>query len=216
LFRGGAAADTDGFSLILALEWVLSIIEGELGTDCHSHEHHPVFVSIVSVHGLETVELLEPTVHRLMPGSSALLGLLVDLRNVIISSSNRSSFTWVAIVGLDFLAWSERLLQSISKDLEVGPCATGERAMDPNDISGLNTNSNFIPQSSSPELVGVPLLAERLRLVDTEVGAVDRDFARLALITPESIAPSNLKGEAEVVSILTKPNLFLLCCFLTT
>jgi hypothetical protein len=37
---------------------VLSVIEGELGTDCHSREHHPVLVSIVSVHGLETVELL--------------------------------------------------------------------------------------------------------------------------------------------------------------
>jgi hypothetical protein len=28
--------DTDGFSLILALERVLSVIKGELGTDCHS------------------------------------------------------------------------------------------------------------------------------------------------------------------------------------
>jgi hypothetical protein len=171
---------------------VLSIIKGELGADCHSREDHPVLVLIMSVHGLETVELLEPMVHRLMPGSSVLLGLLVDLRNILIGSSNCSSFTWVAIVSLDFLVRSTHLLQSISKDLEVGPCTTGERAMDPNDISGLNASSNFIVQSSSPELVGVPLLAEQLRLVDTEVSAVDPDFACLALITPELIAPTNL------------------------
>jgi hypothetical protein len=171
---------------------VLSVIEGELGTDCHSREHHPVLVSIVTVYGLETVELLEPTVHCLVPGSSALLGFLVDLRDIVIGSSNRSSFTSVAVVGLDFLARSKRLLQSISKNLEVGPCSTGERAIDPHNISCLNTNSNLIAQSSSPELVGVPLLAERLRLVDPEVRAVNSDFARLALITPESIAPANL------------------------
>jgi hypothetical protein len=40
--------------------------------------------------------------------------------------------------------------------------------------------------------VGVPLLAERRRLVDLQVRAINRHFARLALITPESIAPTNL------------------------
>ena len=194
--RGPAAVEwlhrLNGFSLILALEWVLSIIEGELGTDCHSREHHPVLVSIVSVHGLETVELLEPTVHCLVPGSSALLGFLVDLRNIVIGSSNRSSFTSVAIVGLDFLSMSKRLLQSVSKDLDVGPSATGERAMDPDNISSLDTNCNLVPQSSCPKLVGEPLLVERLRLIVTEVRAINRHFASLALITPESIAPTNL------------------------
>jgi hypothetical protein len=158
-----------------------------------------VLVSIVSVHGLETVELLEPTVHCLVPGSSTLLGFLVDLRNIIIGSSNRSSFTSVAIVGLDFLSRSKRLLQPASKDLDVGPSATGERAMDPNNISCLNTHSNLILQSSSPELVGEPLLAERCRLVDPKVGAINCHLARLALITPKSIAPANLKGETEAV-----------------
>jgi hypothetical protein len=71
--------------------------------------------------------------------------------------------------------------------------------MDPNNISCLNTNSYFIAQSSSLELVGVPLLAERLRLVDTEVGAINRYLASFALIAPESIAPANLKGKAEAV-----------------
>jgi hypothetical protein len=151
-----------------------------------------VLVSIVTVYGLETVELLEPTVHCLVPGSSALLGFLVNLRDIVIGSSNRSSFTSVAIVGLDFLSMSKRLLQSVSKDLDVGPSATGERAMDPDDISSLDTNCNFVPQSSSPELVGVPLRAERRRLLDPEVCAVNRHFARLSLITPESIAPTNL------------------------
>jgi hypothetical protein len=108
-------------------------------------------------------------------------------------------FTSVAIIGLDFLARSKRLLQSMSKDLEVGPCATGEWAMDPNNISCLNTDSNLIAQSSCPELVGVRLLAERLWLVDTEVGAINRYLASLALITAESIAPANLKGKAEAV-----------------
>jgi hypothetical protein len=171
---------------------VLSIIKGELGADCHSREDHPVLVLIMSVHGLETVELLEPMVHRLMPGSSVLLGLLVDLRNILIGSSNCSSFTWVAIVGLHFLTRSERLLQSVSKDLEVGPLTTGERAIDPDNITSLNADSDLIAQSSSPELVGEPLLAERGRLVNLQVGAINRHFARLALITPESIAPTNL------------------------
>jgi hypothetical protein len=83
---------------------MLSIIEGELGTDCHSREHHPVLVSIMMVHHLETVELLEPTVHSLMPCSSTLLVLLVHLRNIVMGNSNCSSFTLVAIVGLKFLA----------------------------------------------------------------------------------------------------------------
>jgi hypothetical protein len=182
----------NGFSLILALERMLSVIEGELSTDCHSREHHPVLVSIMSVHGLETVELLEPTVHGFMASSSPLLGFLVNLRNIIIGGSNRSSFAWVAIVGLDFLARSKRLLQSVSKDLEVGPLTTGERAIDPDNITSLNADSDLIAQSSSPELVGEPLLAERGRLVNLQVGAINRHFARLALITPESIAPTNL------------------------
>jgi hypothetical protein len=151
-----------------------------------------VLVSIVSVYGLETVELLEPTVNCLVSSSSALLCFLVNKRNVFIGSSNCSSFTLVAIVGLDFLARSEHLFQSVSKDLEVGPLATGERAMEPDNISCLNTNSDLVAQSGSPELVGVPLLAERRRLVDLKVGAVNRYLASLALITPESIAPTNL------------------------
>jgi hypothetical protein len=146
------------------------------------------------VHGLESVELLEPTVHCLMPGSSALLGFLVNLRNIVIGSLNCSSFTLVAIVSLDVLSRRKRRLQSASKDLDVGPLATGERAMDPNNISCLNTHSNLISQSSSPELVGEPLLAERHRLLDPKVGAINCHLARLALITPELIAPANLKG----------------------
>jgi hypothetical protein len=146
----------------------------------------------MAVHGLEIVELLEPTVHRLMPCTSPLLCFLVNKRNVVISSSNSSSFTSVAIVGLDFLARSKRLLQPASKDFEVGPLATGERARDPNNISCLNTNRNLVAQSSSPELVGVPLLAERRRLIDLQVSAINRHLACLALITPESIAPMNL------------------------
>jgi hypothetical protein len=186
------------------MEWVFSVIKGELGTDCHSREHHPVLVSIMSVHCLETVELLEPSVHRFMSSSSVLLCLLVNKRNVVIGSSNRSSLTSVAIVSLDFLARSEHLLQSVSKDLDAGPSATGERAMDPDDISSLDTNCNLIPQSSCPKLVGEPLLVERLWLVDTEVGAINCHFASLALITPESIASANLKGETEMVRMQNK------------
>jgi hypothetical protein len=40
--------------------------------------------------------------------------------------------------------------------------------------------------------VGEPLLVERLRLVDTEVRAVNRHFASLALIAPQSKPPANL------------------------
>jgi hypothetical protein len=64
--------------------------------------------------------------------------------------------------------------------------------MDPDNISCLNTNSDLVPQSISPELVGVPLLAERHRLADPEVGTINHHLAHLALITPESIAPTNL------------------------
>jgi hypothetical protein len=106
-------------------------------------------------------------------------------------------FTSVAIVGLNFLARSEHLFQSVSKDLEVGPLATGERSMEPDNISCLSTNSDLVAQSSSPELVGEPLLVEQLWLVDTEVGAVNCYLAGLALITPESIAPANLKERSE-------------------
>jgi hypothetical protein len=146
----------------------------------------------MSVHRLETVELLEPSVHGFMSSSSALLCFLVNKRYVVIGSSNCSSFTLVAIVGLDFLTRSEYLFQSVSKDLEVGPLATGERAMEPDNISCLNTNSDLVAQSSSAKLVGVPLLAEWRRLLDPEVCAVNRYLASLALITPESIAPTNL------------------------
>jgi hypothetical protein len=146
----------------------------------------------MAVHRLETIELLEPSVHRFMSSSSALLGLLVDLRNIVIGSSNRFSFTSVAIVGLDFLSMSKRLLQSVSKDLDVGPLAARKWAIDPDNITSLNADSDLIAQSSSPILVGEPLRVERLGLLDPEVCAVNSHFARLSLITPESIAPTNL------------------------
>jgi hypothetical protein len=64
--------------------------------------------------------------------------------------------------------------------------------MDPDNIASLNADSDLIAQSSSPKLVGEPLLAERRRLLDPEVCAVNRHFASLALIAPQSKPPANL------------------------
>jgi hypothetical protein len=71
------------------------------------------------------------------------------LRHVLIGSLNSSLFTLVAIVRLDFLARCKHLLQSTSKDCEVGPLATGEWAMDPDNITSLNTDSDLIVQTAA-------------------------------------------------------------------
>jgi hypothetical protein len=151
-----------------------------------------VLVEVVSVRRTEASPVLETTVHGFMARSNPLLCFLVHPRNIVIRSPNGACFTSIASVGLDFLARGKYLLQPLSKDLEVRPSSTGEWSIDPDNISCLNANSNLITQSSSPELVGEPLLVERLRLPDLNVGAINRNFARLSLITPELIAPTNL------------------------
>ena len=86
--------------------------------------------------------------------------------------------------------------QSVPEDLHVGPGTTRIGSIDPNNVSTLDTDSNFIADPRLLELVRVPLLGPRSWLPDPEVSAIDSDLALLAFVVAKPLAPPNLPYRA--------------------
>jgi hypothetical protein len=93
------------------------------------------------------------------------------------------------------------MLQVPTKDFEGGPFAALERTVDPNDVTRLNTDGNFITETWALELVRVPLfvdfLDERPGFLALTVGAINSDLTGLSSILTGPVLPYNLKDNGK-------------------
>jgi hypothetical protein len=101
--------------------------------------------------------------------------------------------TTVSIISFNSLSRRKLVNETVSEDFDVRPTTSRIWPIDPNNISTLNADSNLIPQTRLIEFVRVPFGAERVLLLNTEVGPIDSDLAGLATIIPEAVHPSDLQ-----------------------
>jgi len=97
----------------------------------------------------------------------------------------------VAFVSFNHLSNAKHVDELSRKDLDVRPPTTRERTIDPNNLASLDADSNLASCARSFVLVTAPLLAERMGLVDSEVGSINSDQAGLAAIVGKSVLPSH-------------------------
>lgn len=73
-------------------------------------------------------------------------------------------------------------VSNYDEDLDIRPPTTRKRSVYPHDITSLDTYSNFVSKPRALELVTPPLLALgiRRRIVDRDIGAIDRHLTRPA------------------------------------
>jgi len=82
--------------------------------------------------------------------------------------------------------------KTVTEDLHIRPSTTGIRSIDPDNVASLNAKGNFIAHTGTFELVRVPLFRPRKELLDAEVSSIDRELAKLSLVTTKAVLPSNL------------------------
>jgi len=101
----------------------------------------------------------------------------------------------VSFVSFNHLANAKHVDELSCKDFDVRPPTTWKRSIDPNNLASLDADSNLAPHARSFVLVRVPLFAEWMGLIDSEVGSINSDQAGLAAVVGKSVLPSNLKQQ---------------------
>jgi len=84
------------------------------------------------------------------------------------------------------------MLQTTSKDIDIGPCPTGERTVHPNNLPCLYAHCHLIPESRAVELVAPPSFPEWFMLPDPKVCSVNSNKANLSSSIEEATFPYNL------------------------
>jgi hypothetical protein len=101
------------------------------------------------------------------------------------------------------------MFQVQTEDVNVRPFAAGVQTINPHNVAHLNADGNFISQSWTLELVGVPLsvniLFKRPWLLDSEIGTINSDLAGVSSILMKPVLPLDLnevrKRKKEVLTI---------------
>ena len=101
----------------------------------------------------------------------------------------------VGSISHDLLTRTKHLLSSVSEDREIIGCSTGKGAIETNNVSSENANCNLIPKSRLVEFLSIPPFAERNRLLNQEVSAINSNQASITLVIAISTVPSYLKGD---------------------
>jgi hypothetical protein len=127
---------------------------------------------------------------------SPLLGSLISQRDHHTRSTGLVWSTLIALVSFHPLSIRNHVNQTMAEDLHVRPSPARIGSIDPNNLTSLNADSNFIADPRLLELVRVPLLGPRSWLPDPEVSAIDSDLALLAFVIAKPLAPPNLPYRA--------------------
>ena len=159
--------------------------------------------SVVSKAISQTMELLENTIHSLVPGSSDSLHPLIrsveSIRRVAPPVSVR-----IRTVGKEHLIRSQGISQTITADRQIRPVPRRIRTIDPNNPARLDAETDLVSKTGVLELMAVPLLAERRWLVDFEISAIDSDKAERPNVAPVSELPLDLSSNKEAL-VRTEP-----------
>jgi len=144
--------------------------------------------------------VLEPTICSLMPCSSNLLHALIKVVQSTGCLGMRQpladSIRKVTLPRLHSIL--QTFLQS---NLLVSKSATRKRTIQPNNVSGLDRNTNFASNSSMVKLVRAPTGFKRKRLLDNKISSIDDDQASRSIGSKELILPSQLCSSSNKTSM---------------
>jgi len=164
----------------------------DLFNDKHTLKSNAVFVQSMSESVAQDLPALDATIDRLMTGTGIVHHFVPMISTDCIPSTNNSRISAAAFVGHDFFARGQDGLGVESKDVDVGPATTLERSCEICNVTGVNAHCNLVAQTGAFKLVRMPAFAERDRLLNEEVNAIDGDKAALARISNQSVGPKDL------------------------
>ena len=140
-----------------------------------------------------------------MTSSRTRLGNELDGRNVrFIAHTDELGLPTITIVSLDHLtaATVQLVNKTLTEDHNVRTRSTRAGAVNPDDLTCLNTDSTLVPDTGAIVLVTVPLGAPRLWLIDQKVSTIDSNEAGCTNIVDLPVLPFDLV-EVESNSVRT-------------
>ena len=85
-------------------------------------------------------------------------------------------------------------MQTIPGNVDITPVSRGVGAIDPDNTTSLNANTNFVSQAGMVDLVAEPLLTEWCRFIDLEVCTIHSHQTESTHTILVSILPLDLNG----------------------
>ena len=153
-----------------------------------------MFRPVVSKLLSQTLEMLEPSIDALVPGSRYSLHMLIFVVESVWSIRPTMAVP-VGAIGQEQFADIKSLVQAISADGQVGPVPRRVRTIDPDDITGLNADANLVAKSTSIEFLCVPGFWNSLLVGDCAVSAIDRSQTVVADVSGLPVLPNDLQKE---------------------
>lgn len=180
--------------IIAYLKQRFPMLNRQLRNDSHRAEDLSMLSDVMTKCLSKTSPLLESLVGSFLTATGNLLHLL---RFLGIDEAHRAldmlrSCSEVAIISLDPFVWTKMTHQRVAEDFDVWPHTTRKRSVDPDYVSFVDRDSNFIAKSSVMKLVAVPSLPSMLGIVDLEISPVDSNKAIIGSVAFKSLVPINL------------------------
>ena len=150
-----------------------------------------VLVQVVAKDLLENAPALHASIEGFMPASRNVHAMLVFKANGLIFRKDLGVAA-ISFVGDDAFAWTQHVLQPGAKDAEIYPFPTLKGTIERDNVAGLDTDANLVPQTRPIGLVRVPLPREGPWLQDLKVNTINCHEASLIRVVAETILPANL------------------------
>jgi len=146
----------------------LTMFDGKLCDDRDCTKCNMMLSDIMTEHAVECGKLFESFVDGFMssPHRSS------NVVPVLIRSDN-AKLPPVSLVSLNLLPWPQKMFDSLPGNVDVWPLATWKWAIEPNDGSSSDANSNLVSHTGTFEFVRTPPFPEWFPLTCLEISSVN-------------------------------------------
>jgi hypothetical protein len=127
---------------------------------------------------------------------------LLTFSLVIIWGTDIEWLTPVSTVGFDPLTMLKSVLQFVPEDVNVWIWTAWKWSIQPDNITGRNTDSNLVSYTGTIELVREPFLGKWFRLSHPEISAINGHFTAMIVASFKTIFPLNLSHERSKETVL--------------
>jgi hypothetical protein len=171
---------------------ILAAFKPKLRQNHHSRKAELMQFLIVTKHLFQNTELFEATIDGLVTSTSSFLSHTISCGDIVSGQANMLTLATIPIISFSHFSWKQTTLQSFPENLDVRPFSTGFWSEDPHNVARLNVYADFIPHSSTVELVPVPFRIKGRWLINPKVCPVYSNLASFSTILTKSVLPSNL------------------------
>ena len=142
------------------------------------------------------LEGLQRAIDSFMTMPCIVLGPFVRPRNKIVRPTALRML--VSAISFHHLIRAQHVDKAMLEDLQIRPRPTTKWAVYPDNMPGLDANTNFVSHTWTIELVRKPRPAERCRLLDSTINSIDCNFTSPVSISEWSnrkpVIPANLRS----------------------